>query len=109
MRNGDSLIHSHLQAQESHLLHCAKIAGLQIAPAAVQALAAAAHHATLMHFMRSRVYFTQRDLLRVRDQMFFRNTTPDEITSAALAAGLSVQRVYQVINRERRAIKGSSK
>jgi hypothetical protein len=102
----DSLIDTHLQAQESHLLHCAKLAGLPLAPGAVKALAHAAHHCTLMHFDRSQPYFGHHRLLHLRDQVIFRHTSADDIHAAAVASGLSIQRVYQVLNRERRAIKG---
>lgn len=100
-----SLIDAHREAQESHLLQCAKLAGLNIPPAAVRALASAAHHATLMHFSKARVYFKQAELLRIRDVQIFRETNADEIQTVAIAAGLSGRRIYQVINRERRTVR----
>lgn len=101
----ERLINTHPQAVESHLMQCAKLAGLQIAPAAIRALATAAHNATLMHFSRAQVYFKRQDLLRVRDAQVFTQTTPDEIHEAAVAAGMSRSQVFRVLARERKRVR----
>jgi len=106
-RDQFSLINSLPDAIESHLMHLCRLAGMQVSPACTRALAMAAHHATLMHFSRARIYFKKTDLLRVRDAQILATTTPDEIQASAVAAALSPSQTYRVLQRERRNLRGN--